>query len=987
MKAPIVDSRKFEDLMKQMKEMVPYFTPEWKFSPNNPDVGTALFMVVALQLQETIDLFNQSFDKNFISFLNYLNINLKPPKPAKVPLVFGLSEGTTHSVPLKKETRVFGKNDELGQLVSFETGQLMDIVPSKLVKVFYASGKKDQIIEVEEPTEPFVFFEDASNLQEHAMYLSNEAVLIGSAPMTFEIKFDYYSGEDGPPLDGLSNEDNLRWLYYGAGEWHKFDEVKVEEHGLILKKTKDIPLENSTFQEMRWIKCMLKEEKIKSFKDFFVDGIFIKSQLLEEGIIPQRLYYDDKPLNEEACYPFGEFFNQQDTFYIGSEDVFSKKGAQIEISFDLELVPNKLSNTEQEIDWKLVMKKSEVNKLKESIVSIHTVKWYYWNGTIWENLKVDKKYERIFYHLNEKPHQKVSFPCPEDIVPFELNGEAIYSIKLVIDRIENYFKPEGKFMSPKISHMRLNFDYEEPVRIENFIIYNNLDYQDLSNPLNSLGFIIKPFKEIGHDENVIYFSFDRPLENGPVHLLFLIDKINNTFVYNKKIKFEYLAREKEGVIWKNAKVIDETEGLTQDGIINFSGLKDFEKKKLFDHEGYWIRLVFEKEDEILRYMRGIYLNGVFATQQLSIYEEFIDMSNEQEEVYLAEAPILDAEIWVNEIESLGQKEIQEILESKEEEYRATFDEVGIIKELWIKWKNVNSLEDHGAKRVYQLDLLTGKLNFREDIYSKIPSFNLKTSIYADYKVGGGSLGNMQVGAVNQLEESIAFIDHVFNPDKGYGGANAEILPEAVKRGVSAIRHRNRAVTAKDLEDLVKEVSTDIYKVKCIENASNQLGEEKGALHLVILMKDKILTGMSYTLKKEIEDYLEDKIPYHLSKSNKLYVSDPELIQVDLKVLLTMKEDYDEVIIRNHSKKIIEKFLDYKTGNYDHSGWDIGEIPMELTFYGILSEQEGVLNIESITMNLYKVNKISKEEISLEIARKMKNTVIVNGNHQIKMNRI
>ncbi|WP_432666836.1 baseplate J/gp47 family protein [Wukongibacter baidiensis] len=991
MKAPIIDDRKFNDLIDEMKDIVPYFTPEWKFTPHNPDVGTALFMVAALQLEETIDLFNRSLDKNFVSFLNYLNINLKPPKPARLPLVFNLSEGAKNSVSLKKGTKVFGRDEENEELVSFETDELVEIMPVKLLKTFYTSGEKDKIVEVDDLSVETPYFDySVKSLQEHAIYISSESALNCRCPMEFELIFDYAMSDPSIGLEMLANEDYVCWMYYTEDGWKEFDRIHLSKNKIkLLKNNYDSILKNE-LEDSRWIKGVIREERISYFKDFFIEELYIKANLYgsSKKSTPKKLYLNDKPLEKDECYPFGEFFNHYDSFYISSSDILSKKNAEIEISFDLELIPNKLSNKDKNINWKPIMKTSEINSLEDPIVSIHTVRWYYWNGIAWEKMEIDRKYERIFYHLNKNENVTVRFDCPDDIEPTEISGEVNYHIKVVVERVENYFQTDGKYMTPKIKNLKLSFDYKKKLpRIDKFLAYNNMEGEDLYNRLNANGMLFYPFKDVGYAGNALYLLFDKPIENGCLNLLFLLDKMNNSFIYNKKITVEYSTKNRVRTEWGNLKIQDETMGLTQDGILNISGLRKFEKCKLFGQEGYWIRILFEPEDHAIRYIKGIYINGVWATQQLSI-SEYIDLSDEVKETYLSNSPIIDMDLWVNELENLGQKEIDDILKSKDIEFKETYDELGLLKELWIKWEKVEGFHHVGPlERVYKIDQLTGKLEFGDDIRGKLPPYDLKNGIHVSYRVGGGAIGNMKVGSVNQLEEPIAFIDSVSNPSRGYGGANAELLGEAIKRGVKTIRHRDRGVTARDIEDIVKEVSSDIYTVKCIKNVNNTMAEERGSLNVVVVLKDKVENGMPYVIKKQIEEYLFSKIPCNLLWKNKVYISDPDILVMNLKISVTAKADYDKIIIKDDIKMNIERFLNYKSGNYGFTGWKIGEIPRESTFYSFLSDIDGVLNIDSINIHLYLVDKLKKQDISMETAMKKENIIILSGDHEIEINAI
>ena len=986
MKAPIIDNRKLKNLIEEMKELAPHFTPEWKFHSQSSDVGTALFLVVALQLQESIDLLNLSLDKNFVSFLNYLNISLKPPKPAKLPLVFNLSEGSTDSISLKKGVRVFGRSEIDDKILTFETNTNMEISPSKLINSYCTCAREDFILHIENINSENVIFDlSQANMQKHELYISLNHILICSKPTIFEIILDYDLSENAPDMKLLGDKDLVSWSYFSHGQWIEFEEIYVEKNTIKLLKDNFNKIDVYEELEARCLRCSVKEDNIFELENVFIDNLFMRSRLhtVKRGIEPEGVYYNDKSRESKECFPFGEFFNQFDTFYINSDDVLSKKNSTISIIFDLELFTNKLSNKDANVDWKLVMKAAELNRLEDPVISIHTVKWHYWNGIRWELLNIDKKFERIFYYLNRQGETKVDFVCPLDIETTNVNGQDGYFIKIVVDRIENYVHPDGKYMSPKIKNLRVSYDYKEKSQlIEQVLSYNNLQYEDLFNKVVSNGVITYPFKGVDNKGNALYLKLSQPMENCAVNLLVLMNKENNKFLYNKNIEVEYFATERGMNSWRKIKVNDETKGFTQDGIITTSVMNNFAKIAIFGEKGYWIRILFGTNDVDVRYLKGIYLNGVWATQQLSKYEEYIDVSEENKELFLNETPIIDIELWVNEIDNISSKDIDEIIKNKSLAYKDFYDSLGLLREFWIKWRKTDHFYKEGENdRVYKIDEITGSLQFGNGIRGKLPPTDHKKSIYVNYKVGGGLEGNIKAFSTIQLEEPLAFIDNVINPDNGYGGSDMEALNDAMIRGVNTIRHRNRAVTLVDIQDIVKTVSSEIFKVKCIKRNKNK---EEGSLLIIVLLRDKILEGMSYTLKKAVEEFLYDKIPTNLCEEGKIQISDPEIVKLDLKITLTVKRDSDKVLIRENLKKIIEQFLDYKVGNFNNRGWEIGEIPTEYTFYSILSDEEGVLNIDDVSMSTYIITKFSTKEISLGDVYEKENVIIVSGNHSFEI---
>jgi len=91
MTVPKIDNRDAEAILKQISEMVPFYTPEWNYKTK--DAGFALLKIFAQIFEGIIGRLNRVPDKGFIEFLNMAGVGLLPAQQARAPLVFNLSKG------------------------------------------------------------------------------------------------------------------------------------------------------------------------------------------------------------------------------------------------------------------------------------------------------------------------------------------------------------------------------------------------------------------------------------------------------------------------------------------------------------------------------------------------------------------------------------------------------------------------------------------------------------------------------------------------------------------------------------------------------------------------------------------------------------------------------------------------------------------------------------------------------------------------------
>ena len=84
-----------------------------------------------------------------------------------------------------------------------------------------------------------------------------------------------------------------------------------------------------------------------------------------------------------------------------------------------------------------------------------------------------------------------------------------------------------------------------------------------------------------------------------------------------------------------------------------------------------------------------------------------------------------------------------------------------------------------------------------------------------YRTGGGRLGNVAAHEIVTLKSAVPFIGRVDNRRAATGGVDGETLDAAKVRGPLVLGTRNRAVTARDYEQLAREATPEVARVRCL----------------------------------------------------------------------------------------------------------------------------------------------------------------------------
>jgi len=121
-----------------------------------------------------------------------------------------------------------------------------------------------------------------------------------------------------------------------------------------------------------------------------------------------------------------------------------------------------------------------------------------------------------------------------------------------------------------------------------------------------------------------------------------------------------------------------------------------------------------------------------------------------------------------------------------------------------RWRQVTDFDTAGPDdRVYVLDPEAGTIYFGDGIRGQIPAL-ARRIVALRYRHGGGKSAEVAAGLVNQPDSLPSAIQDATNIVAARGGKDAETLEQAKKRTPSALRTRDRAVTAEDFEVIARE---------------------------------------------------------------------------------------------------------------------------------------------------------------------------------------
>ncbi|GAA2241522.1 putative baseplate assembly protein [Rarobacter faecitabidus] len=129
---PNLDDRRFQDIVDEMKRMIPRFTPEWT-NHNVADPGVALIELFAWMAEMVLYRVNQVPDRLYTEFLNLVGIEPFAPSVARADITFWLSAPAAQEIVIPAGTEVSTIAGAAEETVVFATQHTGIVRPPVLI--------------------------------------------------------------------------------------------------------------------------------------------------------------------------------------------------------------------------------------------------------------------------------------------------------------------------------------------------------------------------------------------------------------------------------------------------------------------------------------------------------------------------------------------------------------------------------------------------------------------------------------------------------------------------------------------------------------------------------------------------------------------------------------------------------------------------------------------------------------------------------------
>jgi len=361
-------------------------------------------------------------------------------------------------------------------------------------------------------------------------------------------------------------------------------------------------------------------------------------------------------------------------------------------------------------------------------------------------------------------------------------------------------------------------------------------------------------------------------------------------------------------------------------------------------------------------VNGAYLNAVWARQVETVTQEVLGggLGIANQSFFLNKVPVLPGEqIEIRELDGLRANVEYPILldELTAIGYQpgdvvTTIDpRTNLVTEVWVLWQEKPHFYFSGPDdRHYVIERTAGRVIFGDGVNGKLPppgSGNIRARMY---QAGGGQVGNVPVGAINQIMSGV-LASSVSNPRPGEGGADGETPQGILSRGANVFRHQERSVSAQDYESLAREASPAIAAVRVLPATASNGRPAAGSIKVIIVPQSQDPQPQpSFDLRQEVHDFLAARAPATVDAAN-ISVSGPTYLPVGVAGILVPKDLSQAGEIAQTANAAIAAFLHPLTGGPDGDGWPFGRGVFISDVAAILEAIPGVDHAEFLELRL------------------------------------
>lgn len=1012
-RAPRLDPRDTATVVAQTEALLTALT-RGAWTPAGPadeqDPLGALVRVFADMAGQVIDGVNAVPDAGFAAFLTLTGALAQRPAPARVPLTFRLTDGAPIDAAVPAGTKVgatAADDDTSPDPIVFETDAELVVTRSSLLAAYAHDPGLDRLDADPRPvlasaTDALSAFA-ARTPGVHELLLACPALLARPGAKTWTVTLEFA----GPPPDVA-----IAWLGHDGVDWRPLTaDTKRNANVLTATLTAPPPLRLQTLagREDAWLCARLVGAPSAPPSFPALKKVSLAAEYGADNLAAKRLLRGASELETTVdYYPFDTAPTVGAALALDGGDALAQPpGTSVSLTFTLS--PG-TANTDLRIVWELLDPTGAWLELGRSSGA---------SPAILGGSQNPYQFVDDTYALTRAG--RVRFVLPYTPGDQKLSGKSGRWLRARV--LQGSYQAQK---APLVNTLALAYNHSLSAVPAAMCVARDLGFERALGPVaaNATAAIFTrtpPGAPALGDRPALYLCFDRAFEPRPVQLWFTVPPPDPAQIAppdqlpplgdEPRLAWEYLGPSG----WTRLGVRDDTHGLRQRGLLVFVAPTDLTPASLFDRTGVWLRLRWLGGSfRVPPRVAAVIPNTTWASHAAARRGEVLGSGSGApgQTFTLVAAPVLAGErVEVREQPTTSEQQFDELRETLgEDAVTAERDDAGALQSVWIRWTPVAHFRGSGpADRHYVLDPDRGELRFGDGLAGRAPPQG-RSNLRATYATGGGTRGNRPAGAVAELKAAIAFVADVTNHEPASGGTGREDAARTRARGPRRLRHRGRAVTVADLEDLAFEAAPEVARAHALTAPFNPIdvgvdltdvtrdargwavlaavpddtaavSQRVAEVRLVLVPRDTAdQPAPSVGLIEHVEAYLQSRAPAAM----RVHVSGPRWIRVAIAASFLADQAAAADRLIGDLRAAITRFLHPLTGGELGQGWDFGRIPRRSHLYRLIARFPGVRRIDTLQLITDPPLPDASEPLTEQQRRALAGALVYSGAHALTL---
>ena len=259
--------------------------------------------------------------------------------------------------------------------------------------------------------------------------------------------------------------------------------------------------------------------------------------------------------------------------------------------------------------------------------------------------------------------------------------------------------------------------------------------------------------------------------------------------------------------------------------------------------------------------------------------------------------------------------------------------------------------DPEKAKVFTIDRESGEIRFGDGLHGARPPEG--AFILVDYSYGGGTAGNVGIGAIKKSPALFNGIK-VTNEIPTWGGDEPESIKDAEKNISAYLRHRDRLVSTDDFKVIaMRTPGIDPGRVEVLPlfhpDPNLQTGLSEGVVTLMVIPAGDSLHPYTPEPDQLFLDAVCDYLNPRRLVTSEIHVRGPEYVPIWVSIGIDVVPGINIPPVREAVKQEIKQFLSALKGGFDKKGWPLEKSIEKLEIWAKATQVQGVSKVNQVLL--------------------------------------